>query len=72
MSVTHNCFPHPGTMGVSLAATAINTRHKSYWASSGRSQASRQRAATNGLLEVPKIEDILDRLVKEDHQEAES
>ena len=61
MSVTHIGFLHPGAMGVSLAATAINSGHISYWASSGRSQATRHRAETHGLLELSTVEELCER-----------
>ena len=35
---------HPGEMGVSVAATAINSGHTVYWTSEGRSDKTRQRA----------------------------
>ncbi len=43
---------NPGAMGVSIAASAKAAGHKLYWASAGRSAATRQRAAEQGLLEV--------------------
>ena len=61
MSVTNLGFLHPGAMGVSLAATAITTGHKSYWTSSGRSSATRQRAETHGLREVSTMEELCER-----------
>lgn len=61
MSVTHIGFLHPGAMGISLAVTALNTGHMSYWASSGRSPATRQRAETHGLLELSTMEELSER-----------
>ena len=61
MAVTTLGFLHPGVMGVSLAATAINSGHTSYWTSSGRSRATRQRAETHGLLELSTMAELCDR-----------
>ncbi len=61
MSVTHIGFLHPGAMGVSLAAAAKNTGHKSYWVPHGRSPETRLRAETHGLLEIPQIVDLCKR-----------
>lgn len=49
---------HPGQMGVSLAATAKNSGHNVYWASAGRSQATRQRAEAHGLLDAGTLEEL--------------
>ena len=43
---------HPGEMGISLAASAINAGHKVYWLSEGRSEKTRSRAEKYGLLEI--------------------
>ena len=43
---------HPGEMGVSIAASAINSGHNVYWASQGRSDKTRVRAEKHGLKEV--------------------
>lgn len=40
---------HPGAMGISIAASALNSGHAVYWASEGRSSATRDRAARYGL-----------------------
>ena len=40
---------HPGAMGISIAASAIAAGHDVVWASDGRSEASRQRAAEHNL-----------------------
>ena len=40
---------HPGAMGISIAASAMAAGHDVLWASDGRSQASRQRAAEHNL-----------------------
>jgi 3-hydroxyisobutyrate dehydrogenase-like beta-hydroxyacid dehydrogenase len=49
---------HPGEMGVSVAASAINSGHQAYWISQNRSERTRQRAEEHGLIEVPSIEDL--------------
>ncbi|MCY3780724.1 MAG: DUF1932 domain-containing protein [Chloroflexi bacterium] len=43
---------NPGAMGSSIAASARAAGHDLYWASAGRSDATKQRAAEQGLLEV--------------------
>src|SRR5262245_1822710 len=40
---------HPGEMGISIAASALNSGHAVYWASEGRSCDTRKRAATFAL-----------------------
>jgi len=51
-------FLHPGAMGVSLAASALASGHDAYWASLGRSNATRSRAAEHGLRDVQSIESL--------------
>lgn len=43
---------HPGQMGISIAASAQNSGQAVYWASEGRSQETRARAAKFGLLDA--------------------
>ena len=43
---------HPGEMGVSIAAAAINNGHDVYWDSDGRSDKTRSRAEKYRLIEV--------------------
>ena len=43
---------HPGEMGISIAASAIHAEHQVYWASEGRSEKTRARAETYGLIEI--------------------
>lgn len=43
---------YPGEMGVSVAASAINSGHTVYWASAGRSDKTRSRANQCGLIEA--------------------
>jgi len=43
---------HPGEMGISVAASAINSGHQVYWTSQGRSDKTRQRAEKHNLTEI--------------------
>jgi 3-hydroxyisobutyrate dehydrogenase-like beta-hydroxyacid dehydrogenase len=49
---------HPGEMGVSVAASAIHSRHEVYWVSDGRSKLTRLRAEKHHLFEVGSIDDL--------------
>jgi 3-hydroxyisobutyrate dehydrogenase-like beta-hydroxyacid dehydrogenase len=49
-------FLHPGEMGISLAASAQNTGHVAYWASEGRSQQTKDRAAKFNLIDAQTLE----------------
>jgi 3-hydroxyisobutyrate dehydrogenase-like beta-hydroxyacid dehydrogenase len=42
---------HPGEMGISIAASAINNGHQVFWASEGRSDKTRGRAEKYHLIE---------------------
>lgn len=53
-------FLHPGSMGVSIAACAINAGHQALWASEGRGAATRERAETHGLVDVTSIAALCD------------
>ena len=46
---------HPGEMGISIAASAINSGHEVYWASRGRSDKTRQRAEGHKLVDVEQL-----------------
>lgn len=46
---------HPGEMGVSVAASAINSGHEVYWGSKGRSDKTRLRAEKYHLVEVESL-----------------
>ncbi len=46
---------HPGEMGVSVAASAMNSGCEVFWASEGRSEATRQRAGKHGLKDAGSI-----------------
>jgi len=49
---------HPGEMGVSIAASAINSGYQVYWVSSRRSDKTRQRAEKHGLIKVDSLAQI--------------
>jgi len=61
MKKKHIGFLHPGAMGVSLAVTAQNTGHKTYWVSEGRGPDTYERAEKNGLVETQTLEELCDR-----------
>jgi 3-hydroxyisobutyrate dehydrogenase-like beta-hydroxyacid dehydrogenase len=46
---------HPGEMGISIAASAINSRHQVYWMSQGRSNKTRARAEKHKLIEIDSL-----------------
>ena len=46
---------HPGEMGISIAASAINSGYQVYWVSQGRSEKTRARAEKNSLVEVDSL-----------------
>jgi 3-hydroxyisobutyrate dehydrogenase-like beta-hydroxyacid dehydrogenase len=46
---------HPGEMGVSIAASAVNSEHLVYWASQGRSDKTRLRAEKHSLIEAESL-----------------
>lgn len=49
---------HPGQMGISIAAAAINSGHEVYWTSEGRSRKTYQRAEGHKLVEVEKLSQL--------------
>jgi 3-hydroxyisobutyrate dehydrogenase-like beta-hydroxyacid dehydrogenase len=49
---------HPGEMGVSIAASAINSGHEVYWASQSRSEKTRLRAEQQRLIELLSVEQL--------------
>ena len=51
---------HPGEMGISIAASAQNSGCEVYWASEGRSDATRKRAAEYGLSDSVTIGNLVD------------
>ncbi len=46
---------HPGEMGISIAASAINNGHQVYWMSGGRSDKTRDRAEKQNLIEIKSL-----------------
>ncbi len=56
MSIQKIGFLHPGAMGISLAATAINTGCEAYWVSEGRSSSTRERSEKYGLKETESLQ----------------
>lgn len=52
---------HPGSMGISLAATVKNSGHPVYWASAGRSRESHQRAEQQELIDLKEPEALLQK-----------
>lgn len=48
----------PGNMGVSIAASAIHNGHHVYWASQGRSEATRQRAEEHDLIDAGTLQEL--------------
>jgi 3-hydroxyisobutyrate dehydrogenase-like beta-hydroxyacid dehydrogenase len=49
---------HPGEMGISIAASAINNGHQVYWLSQGRSDQTRSRAEKYHLLEISSLTEL--------------
>lgn len=49
---------HPGEMGVSIAASAINSGHQVYWMSEGRSNKTRLRAEKHHLIKVESLSQL--------------
>lgn len=49
---------HPGEMGVSVAASAINNGYRVYWVSQDRSDDTRRRAEKHGLLEINTLDQL--------------
>ncbi len=52
---------HPGAMGVSIAASAIHNGHQVFWASEGRSDTTRTRAAQHNLRDVESLANLCAR-----------
>ncbi len=51
-------FLHPGAMGISLAASALNSGYVAHWVSEGRSPETRKRASDHGLVETQTIREL--------------
>ena len=52
---------NPGEMGISIAASLASNGHRVYWASDGRSQSSRQRAAQHQLIDLGSLDALCSR-----------
>jgi len=52
---------HPGSMGVSVGASAINSGHEVSWASEGRSAATVERANKHGLTDAGGVAEVVSR-----------
>jgi 3-hydroxyisobutyrate dehydrogenase-like beta-hydroxyacid dehydrogenase len=50
---------HPGEMGISIAASALNSRNQVYWASENRSETTRKRAEQHHLIELNSFAKLL-------------
>jgi 3-hydroxyisobutyrate dehydrogenase-like beta-hydroxyacid dehydrogenase len=51
---------HPGAMGVSIAASAQNSGYQVYWASTGRSPQTHERATSIRLLDLQSVMQLCD------------
>jgi 3-hydroxyisobutyrate dehydrogenase-like beta-hydroxyacid dehydrogenase len=49
---------HPGEMGISIAASAINSGSQVYWVSQDRSSKTRSRAEKHGLIETESVVEL--------------
>ena len=49
---------HPGEMGVSIAASAINSGHEVFWTSNHRSDKTHARADKHGLMELNSLAEL--------------
>jgi len=49
---------HPGAMGVSIGASAINSGNKVYWVSEHRSDKTRLRAKKHGLMNIDSLSQL--------------
>ena len=49
---------HPGEMGVSIAASAINSGRQVYWVSAGRSKQTHLRAEKHNLIELQSLGEL--------------
>lgn len=51
---------HPGDMGISVAASALNSGHEVYWVSEGRSTQTAERAAKFNLKDVTTLSKVFE------------
>ena len=49
---------NPGDMGVAIGASAIHNGHHVYWASEGRSEQTRKRAAEHQIMDVGTLKEL--------------
>lgn len=49
---------HPGMMGIYVAASAVNSGYELFWASEGRSEATKQRAKLQRLQDLVQLESL--------------
>lgn len=49
---------HPGEMGISIAASAINSGHDVFWASENRSENTSARAEKHGLVDLKSLAEL--------------
>jgi 3-hydroxyisobutyrate dehydrogenase-like beta-hydroxyacid dehydrogenase len=49
---------HPGQMGISIAASVKNSGYEVFWSSEGRSEATRLRAESQRIIEMPRLVDL--------------
>ena len=52
---------HPGEMGISVAASAMNSGHEVYWTSEGRSEKTRARARNHKLEEIDSLINLCEK-----------
>jgi 3-hydroxyisobutyrate dehydrogenase-like beta-hydroxyacid dehydrogenase len=58
MSMSKIGMLHPGEMGVSIAASAINSGHDVFWASNHRSEKTRTRSEKHGLRDLKSLAEL--------------
>lgn len=49
---------YPGEMGISIAASAINSGHEVFWVSENRSEKTSDRAQKHGLIDLKSLADL--------------
>ena len=60
MTISKIGFLHPGAMGISLAASAINSGFTACWASVGRSKQTIERAKEHNLSDLESLQNLCD------------
>lgn len=61
MAITRVGLLHPGAMGAAIGRALRDSGAEVYWASAGRSDASRARAEKAGLTDTGTVSELLDR-----------